>query len=103
MAIFQIMYWHDIPSQIKVVDDQNTVKKMLPNRFQQAIDSAAMAAGKTDSNIYLTGWAWGPKTERSGTAEAVAEFLAIELDEAFPKAKLREIILKHARKPVSSS
>ncbi len=98
MAKYQIMYWQDIPAQIKAQDKSGRVKKMLPPRFQKAIDSAAMGAGKTDSKAYMDGWQWGPKEQREGSANDVAEALATELDEAFPQERLREIILAHARK-----
>jgi hypothetical protein len=98
MAKYQIMYWQDIPAQVKVQDGRQRAKKLLPQRFQEAIDSAAIAAGKTDSDAYMSGWRWGPKEERSGPAEQVAEALFTELDEAYPKNRLRELILAHARK-----
>ena len=102
MTTYQIMYWQDIPSQIKVRDENGIVKKMLPPRFQEAIDSAAVAAGKTETDAYLDGWQWGEKQERSGSAEAVAEAVLAEMDAAFPKGRLRELILAHARKSTQS-
>ena len=92
------MYWQDIPSQIKARDEKGTVKKMLPARFQEAIDSAAVAAGKTETDAYLNGWQWGKKQERSGTAEAVVEAVLAELDTVYSKSRLQELILAHARK-----
>ena len=50
VATYQVMYWQNIPSQIKVRDENGTVKKMLPARFQEAIDSAAVAAGRTETD-----------------------------------------------------
>ncbi|HMR63421.1 MAG TPA: virulence factor [Anaerolineae bacterium] len=98
MAKYQIMSWHDIPSQLKATDENGTVKRMLPDRFQQAIDSAAIAAGKSDSEAYLDGWQWSRRQERPGSAEAVVEALLAELDAAYPKERLRQMILNHAQK-----
>jgi hypothetical protein len=92
MATYQIMYWQDFPAQVKVNDEEETVRRLLPERFQQAIDGAAMAQGSTDTDSYLDGWQWGPQEERAGTAEAVAEALVAELDEAFPKQRLTEMV-----------
>lgn len=92
------MYWHDIPSQIKATDENGTVKRMLPARFQQAIDSAAIAAGKSDSDAYLEGWQWSRRQERPGPAETVAEEVLAELDEAYAKERLRQMIMDHAKK-----
>ena len=66
VATYQIMYWQDIPSQIKARDENGIVKKMLPSRFQEAIDSAAVAAGKAEADAYLDGWQWGGKQHRPG-------------------------------------
>jgi len=98
VATYQIMFWHDIPRQIKAKDQSGTVKRVLPPRFQKAIDSAALAARKTDRDAYLNGWRWGPKEERPGRAADVAEALLAELDEAYPKDRLREMIMAHVRK-----
>ncbi len=98
MVTYQIMYWQNIPAQVKVQDGRQRAKKMLPKRFQKAIYSAAIAAGKTDSDAYMTGWQWGPKEERSGTVPEVAKALVAELDAAYPKSRLRELIMTHARK-----
>jgi hypothetical protein len=97
------MYWQDIPSQIKARDKNGIVKKMLPPRFQEAIDSAAVAAGKTETDAYLDGWQWGKKQERPGSAETVAAAVLAELDAAYSKGRLRELILAHTRKSSRSS
>ncbi len=92
MARYQIMYWKDIPAQIKAEDESGTVKFMLPDRFSEAIDNAAMAEGSADSEAYLDGWSWGAEQERPGTARQVAEAVAAELDQAFPRDRLTEMI-----------
>ena len=93
MARYQIMYWHDIPTQVKAEDDDgNTVKAMLPDRFSQAIDAAAMAEGSTDSDAYLNGWDWSAAAERAGDAQSVVDALVAELDETFPQQRLSEMI-----------
>lgn len=93
MARYQIMYWQNIPAQVKAVDDAGTsAKAMLPARFSEAIDAAAMAAGSTDSDAYLDGWAWSDETERPGSAQDVVDALVQELDAEFTQEKLKEII-----------
>jgi hypothetical protein len=86
------MYWKDIPAQVKAEDEAGTVKLMLPSRFSEAIDLAAMAEGSTGSEAYLDGWGWGPEGARDGSAHAVAEALAAELDAAFPPERLMELV-----------
>ncbi len=41
MPIYQIMYWNDIPAQIKVQSGRQRAKKILPQRFQEAIAAIA--------------------------------------------------------------
>lgn len=93
MARYQIMYWKDIPTQIKAEDKEgNTAKAMLPQRFSDAVDRAAMAEGSTDSADYLMGWDWGYEQERAGSAQAVVDAIIAELDAEFSPSRLKEII-----------
>lgn len=93
MARYQIMYWKEIPAQVKAVDDQGgKAKAMLPERFSEAIDAAAMVEGSTETDAYLEGWAWGPSAERDGSAEDVVKDLIKELDQAYPQARLRKMV-----------
>lgn len=92
MAHYQIMYWKDFPAQVKAQDETGTAKAMLPDRFSEAIDAASMAEGSTDSDAYLDGWAWSDEQERPGSAQDVVDALVAELDAAYPKARLVEMI-----------
>jgi hypothetical protein len=82
MAWYQILYWQDIPSQVKAWDDFDEVKVELPPRFVARIDQAAQAQGLTGTDDYLAQWRWGESLERPGTAAEVAEALRRELDAA---------------------
>ncbi len=95
MARYQVMYWKDFPAQVKAHDETGVVKMLLPQRFSQAIDAAAMAEGSTESSAYLDGWDWGPEQERAGNANTVADVLAAELDQAYPQERLAEMIRRH--------
>ena len=89
MAKYQVMFWKHIPAQVKVWDDGGgEVKRMLPDRFQAAIDAFAMEDGSTDMDAYLDAWRWGDTEERTGSAEEVATTLVKELDAANPRSKL---------------
>jgi hypothetical protein len=95
LAQFQVMYWKDIPAQVKASDGTGNAKVMLPSRFSEAIDAAAMADGSTDGDAYMAGWQWSPAEERDGSPQAVADQIAAELDSRFPKDKLIEMIKAH--------
>ncbi len=82
------MYWKHIPAQVKVWDETGEVKRLLPDRFQAAIDAYAMRDGSTDMDAYLDGWRWSDPQERDGSAHEVADALTRELDQANPRSKL---------------
>jgi cvfA/B/C family virulence factor len=92
LARYQIMYWKDFPAQVKAQDEAGVARTMLPDRFGQAIDAAAMAEGSADSEAYLDGWSWGPDEERPGSAREVADAVAAELDRAYPQERLMRMI-----------
>jgi len=56
MAKLITVYWRDIPSQVIVQQGRKRVKQVLAERFQKAIDRAAMRAGKGGSDLYLEEW-----------------------------------------------
>lgn len=85
MATYRILYWHDIPSQIRAEDEHGRVTRQLPERFQLAIDDAAMRAKAIDEDSYLNGFRWSEEKQRAGTAEVVAEQLLEELDYNYPE------------------
>jgi cvfA/B/C family virulence factor len=88
LAKYQVMYWKHIPAQVKAWDDAGEAKRMLPDRFQAAIDAYAMKDGSTGMDAYLEAWAWSGPEERPGSAAEVADAVVRELDASNPRAKL---------------
>lgn len=85
MATYRVLYWQDIPSQIRVEDDDGEeVNLPLSPRFQERIDAEASRRGLSGSDDYLAQWRWGDDQERDGTAEEVAESLRAELEAKGP-------------------
>ena len=80
MAQYQILYWREIPAQIKVYEGSKAVSRPLPDSFQQAIDRVAMAEGLIGSDAYLDEWHWSHKLERPGTTGEVLEALLQEIE-----------------------
>ncbi len=80
MASYQILYWQDLPSQVKAWDDFDEIKVELSPRFVARIDQAAQAQGLTSTDDYLAQWRWGDPVERPGTAAEVAEAVRRELE-----------------------
>ena len=50
MGDVTVVYWRDIPAQVIVGKGRRGAKKQLPERFEQAIDAAAMKLGAKDSD-----------------------------------------------------
>ena len=82
MATYQILYWHEIPSQIKVDDGQDEVSVPLSSKFQERIDQVAAQRCLQGTDDYLAGWNWGDEQERDGSAHDVAQQLQAELEAA---------------------
>jgi hypothetical protein len=89
MASYQIMYWHDIPVQVRAGGRRDRVSIELPQRFQVAVDNAAMAAGVTGTDNYLAGFVWGEAREREGSAAEVAAAVAGELESRYAEIDWR--------------
>ena len=56
MAKLITVFWRDIPSQVMSRKGRETRKVLLSPRFQEAIDRAAMRAGKGASDAYMSEW-----------------------------------------------
>jgi hypothetical protein len=83
VARFQVLYWQDVPSVIKAFADHGaTVKRELPQWFQQEIDRLAMEQGLVGSDAYLEQWRWGDEEERPGTPDEVLDAVERELEAA---------------------
>jgi hypothetical protein len=80
VATYKILYWQEIPSQIKAEDDSDDVTLPLNGKFMELIDSTAAKRGLTSADDYLAQWKWSEEAEREGSAREVAEALKAELE-----------------------
>jgi Virulence factor len=80
MATLSIICWRDIPAQVVVRRGRETAKVQLSARFQEAVDRAAMRAGRGSSDAYLADWrrSEGRPCGEDIQAEAAAEAARIE-------------------------
>ena len=79
MATYQVLYWKDIPAQVRARDEKGRYNLPLPPRFQAAIDQAAMEAGVVGDDVYTDIYQWSEANERPGSAQEVAEAVVNEL------------------------
>ncbi len=84
MATYQVLYWHDIPVQVKASEGRNRHSQPLAGRFMEAVDAAAMAAGLVGSDAYMDQFHWADSQTRDGSPEAVAAAIAAELEAQYP-------------------
>jgi Virulence factor len=92
MAELVIVSWRDIPVQVIVKAGRRTAKRPLPNRFQEAIDRAAMRAGLRDSDAYLAEWRRTAAGPCGDDLEAEAEAAAARLDADYPPERLHALV-----------
>jgi hypothetical protein len=107
MSSLIVISWRDIPAQVIVKKGREAAKVQLSHRFQEAVDRAAMRAGKGSSDAYLADW------QRSAprpcgddlAAEAAAE--AARLEAKYSDEDLERLIrskgLEQAADPATAS
>jgi len=86
-----VIYWRDIPAQVTARHGRRKASVQLSDRFQIAIDKAAVQAGKSRTHEYLEEW----RRESSACDEdltLVVEAAAEEIEVAFPRERLRALI-----------
>jgi hypothetical protein len=86
-----VFWWRDIPAQVKASDGEASSRVQLDERFEKAIDAAAMQAGLAGSDEYLAEWRrelrdCGPDLKQEAADEAA------RLEAAFPPEELRRLV-----------
>lgn len=82
MARYQILYWKDIPAQIKVTEPgKRPISRQLPDRYQQRIDAEAMKLGLHGTDDYLDQWHWSEPQEAATNAEETVAQLMRQYEE----------------------
>lgn len=91
------VYWRDIPAQVIAKKGRTSAKKMLSQRFQEAIDRAAMRAGRGGSDAYLADWRREPE-ECGDDLEAAAAAAADEFEAAYSDDDLQSLVRAQGRR-----
>ena len=87
-----LISWRDIPAQVNAGSGDNRTQRILPRRFQRAIDRAAMVAGKTQASEYVGEWCRTVVPGNADDPEAAAIAAAAALEEAFSRERLDEFV-----------
>ncbi len=92
MVDVTVVYWRDIPAQVIIGKGRRGTKKQLPERFEQAIDRAAMKVGADDADAYLAEWRKAEPYQVEGEAEDVAAAEAARIDAEYDQDRLKTLI-----------
>jgi Virulence factor len=91
MASLIVISWRDVPAQVIAKRGRETVKVQLSARFQEAVDRAAMRAGKGSSDAYLADWRRTPR-ECGDDLQAEAAAEAARLEARYTNEDLERVI-----------
>ncbi len=92
MADVTIVYWRDMPAQVIVGKGRKATKVQLHERFEQAIDRAAMKSGAAESDDYLAEWRKAPAYNVDGPDADVAAAEAARIEVEYDQARLKTLI-----------
>ena len=95
MAKLIVISWRDVPAQVLVKAGRETAKVQLSHRFQEAVDRAAMRAGKASSGDYLADWKRSDPRACGDDLQAEANAEAARIEAAYSDDDLLRIIRAH--------
>jgi len=87
-----VISWRDIPAQVIVKRGREAAKVQLSQRFQEAVDRAAMRAGKGSSDAYLADWQRSAPRPCGDDLQAEAAAEAARLEARYSDADLERLI-----------
>lgn len=99
MAKLITVFWRDIPAQVIAKSGRRSARVQLVERFQTAIDRAAMRAGKGSSDAYLEDWRRSEPRECGDDLEAEAAAEAARLEVQYPEQQLERLIKSGGVRP----
>jgi hypothetical protein len=92
MGSLIVISWRDIPAQVIAKRGRDAAKVQLSHRFQEAVDRAAMRAGKGSSDAYLADWARSTPRPCSDDLKGEAAAEAARLESKFTDEDLERLI-----------
>ena len=92
MADVTIVYWRDMPAQVIVGRGRRGVKLPLPERFEQAIDRAAMKSGAAESDAYMDGFRKADPIPVDGSDQEAAEATVAKIDTDYDLERIKTLI-----------
>jgi hypothetical protein len=99
MAELIVVSWRDVPAQVIVKSGRRSAKRPLSERFQAAIDRAAMHAGLHDTDAYLAAWRRVAGGDCGDELEREVERAAARLEADYPPERLRDLVANGGLEP----
>ena len=87
-----IVYWRDIPAQVIVGKGRRGSKAPLPERFEQAIDRAAMKVGAKEADAYLSEWRKAAPYAVDGDPTEIAASEAARIETEYDQDRVKALI-----------
>ncbi|MFQ3184495.1 MAG: hypothetical protein ACI9RO_000483 [Alteromonas macleodii] len=97
MADVVVVFWRDIPAQVIVGKGRRATKIQLSERFEQAIDRAAMKSGAASTDDYLADWRKAASYSINGSDADVATAEAARFEAEYDKDRLMILINNDGR------
>ncbi|MGD2044484.1 MAG: virulence factor [Acidimicrobiia bacterium] len=86
-----VIYWRDIPAQVRANAGRERAAAELPKRFMVAVDRAAMVADKKKVDEYVA--EWREETRPCGPdLQAEADLEAKRIVESYPQDLIRSYV-----------
>ncbi|MEE8365212.1 MAG: virulence factor [Gammaproteobacteria bacterium] len=85
------VYWRDIPAQVIAKERRDSAKKVLSERFAEAIDKAAMRAKMAGTDAYLE--QWRREEQKCGRdLQAAVDQAATQIEQDYDDDRLERLI-----------
>ena len=91
MPELTVISWRDIPAQVTAGKGRQAARAQLSERFQEAIDAAAMRAGLIGTDSYLEEWRREARACGDDLGAAVAA-VAAQLEDDYTDERLERLV-----------
>lgn len=103
---YQIIYWRDIPAQLRVQQGRERLSHQLPDIFQKTVYRAAFRAKAITGDAYQDSWrveGWFHYEGSAADLNEAATAIATEVIAAYDEARLNALALNKGHDPLSES
>lgn len=101
MAQLTVIWWRDIPAQVVAKAGRASARRELSQRFQDAIDRAAMRGNARDTDAYLAEWRRADPVACGDDLEAAAAAAAAAFEQDYDDARLAALVASGGHAPAA--